>query len=283
MLLTPLGFKIDFINWIMGCINSVSYAVLINKATSSFFKGQRGLRQGCPLSPLLFLMVAEGLSQLILKAKREGIIKGLEVAVNLCITHLLFVDDILLFNNGNQKSQLILEGFNRQEENQITSVLPFDVYKLGDPFKYLGFWLKPDNYRKQDWNWLVAKIEAIISHWSYKWLSRAGRLTLIKSVLLAIPVYWVALTWVPKGILEKVRRICSRFLWAGSKEDSMLPWIAWEKVARPKEWGGWGIKDIKAFGSSLAAKSRWRIINKENLWTKVVKQKYIDPLLLRIG
>lgn len=102
MLLTHLGFKIEFINCIMGCINSVSYAVLINKFASSFFKGQRGLRQGYPLSPLLFLLVAEGPSQLILKAKREGLIKIIEVAVNLYINHLLFVDDILLFSNGNQ-------------------------------------------------------------------------------------------------------------------------------------------------------------------------------------
>jgi len=70
-----------------------------------------------------------------------------------------------------------------------------------------------------------------------------------------MPVYWVALTWVPKGILEKIRRICSRFLWAGSKEDPVLPWVAWEKVARPKEWGGWGIKNLPDFSLSLAAKS----------------------------
>ena len=69
MLLTHLGFKTDFNSWIMGCITSVNFAVLINGAASPFFKGKRGLRQGCPLSPLLFLLVAEGLSQLILKAK----------------------------------------------------------------------------------------------------------------------------------------------------------------------------------------------------------------------
>lgn len=57
----------------------------------------------------------------------------------------------------------------------------------------------------------------------------------------------------------------------------MLPWIAWDKVARPEEWGGWGIKDINAFTASLAAKSGWRIIKLENLWTKIVKRKYIDP------
>lgn len=236
MLLTHLGFKLEFINYIMGCITSVSFAVLINGAATSFFKGQRGLRQGCPLSPLLFLLVAEGLSQLILEAKREGLVKGLEVAVNLYISHLLFVDDILLFTNGNlneikdlknildlfmkatgmqvnyRKPQLIMEGFNRHEKRLITSILPFDIYSMENPFKYLGFWLKPNAYKKQDCDWLVAKIESKISHWSYKCLSRVGRLTLINSVLQAMPVFWAALTWVPKGTLDKIRRICSIFL-----------------------------------------------------------------------
>eukprot|EP00253_Pinus_taeda_P031398 PITA_31398 len=148
---------------------------------------------------------------------------------------------------------------------------------MGSPFKYLGFWLKPNDYRKEDWSWLIANIEARISHWSFKWLSKVGRLTLIKSVLLSIPVYWAALTWVPKGVLEKIRRICSRFLWAGTKENSTLPWVAWEKVARPKDWGGWGIKSLPDFRFSLAAKSGWRLIKTENLWTRAVKRKYIDP------
>lgn len=100
MLLTHLGFKVDIISWIMGCISNASFVVLINGAASQFFRGQRGLRQGCPLYPLLFLLAAEGLSRLISNAKRSGLVKGLEVAVNLFITHLLFVDDILLFTNG---------------------------------------------------------------------------------------------------------------------------------------------------------------------------------------
>lgn len=104
-----------------------------------------------------------------------------------------------------------------------------------------------------------------------------GRLTLIKSVLLATPVFWASLSWVPKGILGKIRRICSGFLWAGAKEESVLPWIAWDKVTKPKEWGGWGIKDLNAFTASLAAKVGWKIVKLENLWTKIVKRKYIDP------
>jgi len=262
MLLTHLGFNYSFISWIMGCITNVSFAVLINGAASPFFNSQRGLRQGCPLSPLLFLLVAEGLSRLIHKARRVGKVKGIEVAINLYITHLLFVDDILIFSNGSfnelkefkstldlflkatgmqinsGKSQVCVAGFGRRERTLMANLFPFQLQDLESPFKYLGFWLKPVAYKKEDWNWLIAKLEARISHWSFRWLSRAGRLTLIKSVLLAIPVYWAALTWIPKGVLEKIRRICCRFLWAGSKESSVLPWVAWDKIARPKEWGG---------------------------------------------
>eukprot|EP00253_Pinus_taeda_P018226 PITA_18226 len=302
MLLTHIGFSYPFVSWIMGCITNVSFAVLVNGAASSFFNSQRGLRQGCPLSPLLFLLVAEGLSRLIHKARSEGKVKGIEVAINLYITHLLFVDDILIFTNGCQnelkefkcifdlflkatgmqintgKSQVCFSDFERRERDRMSNLFPFPSQPLEDPFKYLGFWLKPAVYRKADWNWLIAKIESRISHWSFRWLSRAGRLTLIKSVLSAIPVYWVALTWIPKGVMEKIHRICCRFLWSGSKESSGLPWVAWDKVARPKEWGGWGLKRSPDFNISLAAKSGWRLISMENLWTRVVKRKYIDPI-----
>eukprot|EP00253_Pinus_taeda_P022843 PITA_22843 len=213
MLLTHIGFSYPFVSWIMGCITNVSFVVLVNGGASSFFNSQRGLRQGCPLSPLLFLLVAEGLSRLIHKARSEEKVKGIEVAINLYITHLLFVDDILIFTNGSHS-----------ELKEFKCI--FDLF--------------------------------------------------LKAT--AIPVYWAALTWIPKGVMEKIRRICCRFLWSGSKESSGLPWIAWDKVARPKEWGGWGIKRSPDLNISLAAKSGWRLISMENLWTRVVKRKYIDPI-----
>lgn len=82
----------------------VSFAVLINGASSLFFHAERGLRQGCPLSPLLFLLVAEGLSRFLKKAFAEGDFKGISISPNLVITHLLFVDDILIFCDGSRRS-----------------------------------------------------------------------------------------------------------------------------------------------------------------------------------
>ena len=87
----------------MGCITNVSFAVLINGVATSFFQIQRGMWQGCPLSPLLFLLAMEGLIQMISHARRRGEIKWIEVVVNLFITHLLFVDNIILFSSGSHE------------------------------------------------------------------------------------------------------------------------------------------------------------------------------------
>ena len=80
MPLIHLGFGIAFVRWIMSCITTMSFSILINGVASSFIHAERGLRKGCPLSPLLFLLVAEGLSRLLKKAHREGQLLGIAVA-----------------------------------------------------------------------------------------------------------------------------------------------------------------------------------------------------------
>ena len=78
MLLTHLGFPNPMINWITCCINSVSYSVLINGVATEFFHSERGLRQGCPLSPFLFLLVMEGLSRWLIDERYRGRLRGIK-------------------------------------------------------------------------------------------------------------------------------------------------------------------------------------------------------------
>jgi len=102
-------------------------------------------------------------------------------------------------------------------------------------------------------------------------------LILVKLVLEVILVYWMALVWSPKGILEKVRLIFFIFLWVGSKDHFVIPWVKWDILASPKSLGGWGLKNIFYFSKALAAKSVWRLITTDSIWNKVISKKYISP------
>jgi hypothetical protein len=109
LMLLHVGFYLPVANWKMGCISSISYVVLINRATTKKFKPSWGLRQDCPLSPLLFLFVVKDLSRVIKEAKRQGIITGIKIGKIVALTHLLFVDHVLLFSNGSPREARRLE------------------------------------------------------------------------------------------------------------------------------------------------------------------------------
>jgi len=153
-----------------------------------------------------------------------------------------------------QKSILSFTELGREEEELYKRLFPFTPLDFSAGLKYLGFQLKPNNYLKKDWKWLISKLEKILSGWSFRWLSSAGRLALTKSFLEAIPVYWMSLAWIPKGILEKIRKIYSRFIWSGQGEKTIQPWEKWDLLVRPKALGGWGVKNIFLFLKSLATK-----------------------------
>ena len=87
----------DVVAWIMACITNGNFVVIINGIPKNSFKGSRGLRQGCPLSPLLFLLVIEGLSILIISTKLKKLIHGIIFWHSLSISHILFVDNVIIF------------------------------------------------------------------------------------------------------------------------------------------------------------------------------------------
>lgn len=120
------------------------------------------MQQGCSLPPLLLLYITEGLSIIIHSARREGVIKGIKVTKLIRITHLLFLDDVILFGEGTKKewqaykaimdifckatSMLISESkstilVNELEEGdigRIRALFPFDIKDLNSGIKYLG-------------------------------------------------------------------------------------------------------------------------------------------------
>ena len=77
------------------------------------------------------------------------------------------------------------------------------------------------------------------------------------------------------GILEKIKKLCFKFLWDGNKDSTGLPWTSWKSLACPKFLGGWGLKIPSVFAKALAAKNVWKVINGKGLWVQIVVQIYI--------
>ena len=84
----------------MSRVDTASFVVLINGSPSTYFKGSRGIIQGCPLSPYLFLLVIEGLSRLLLEEKEDNLITNIKVSGSIFLTQTLFVNDVLIFGMG---------------------------------------------------------------------------------------------------------------------------------------------------------------------------------------
>jgi hypothetical protein len=145
-------------NWIMACITSSSFVVLINEEAIDFFRSGRGVRQGCPLPPLLFILVMEGLSRLLKHSLEEQLITWIRISRLTKILHLLFVDDVLILSKASllewrvidsliilsykasgllvnlYKSTVHFEGLLDIELNNFKSLLPYSFSDLS-----LGF------------------------------------------------------------------------------------------------------------------------------------------------
>ena len=97
-LLKKMGFHGKWVDLMMECITAVSYSIMINGEPSHTIHLSRGLRQGDPLSPYLFLLCTKGLHGLLTKAVASGDIRGISICRNgPRLTHLFFTDDSLLF------------------------------------------------------------------------------------------------------------------------------------------------------------------------------------------
>ena len=145
----------------------------------------------------------------------------------------------------------------------ITRVLLYQMSPILTGFKYLGFYIKPLGYRTDDWNWMIQKYEKKICLWTHKLLSMGGCLVLVQSVLSSIPVYWLGLAPIPASILHKLRSITFAFLWGSIKNNQRFHLVSCQNLSWPKEYEGWGIKNLHWFSITLRLKNIWRVLFNE--------------------
>lgn len=126
--------------------------------------------------------------------------------------------------------------------------------------KYLGILVTQEGGgRDLSHKQLLEKVQEKLVGWKANLLSHAGRLTLIKSVLLSLPVYYMLVARVPTRTIKAVTAIIQKFLWGKLDKSRYLSFIGWDKVCLKQEEGGLGVRDIKLFNEALLLKLVWQI------------------------
>ena len=265
--------------WIKACVTSVQFLVLVNGSPKGFFGSSRGLRQSDPLSPLLFLLIMEVLSRIIRKTKECGLIHGFHVepvnSIGVRIFHLLFADNTILFCNASTEQllsiRLALSYFQVftglkvnmgkgeivpiREENNLDALANILSCRMDNlPLKYLGMPLDTSFKTTSIWNPILEKMEKKLSAWKRLYLSKGGKLTLLKSTLSSFPTYFLSLFIIPKVMAGRLERIQRNFLWGSSEGSFKYPLVAWNKVCSPIEMGGLGTRNVVSFNQALLRK-----------------------------
>ncbi|XP_056698454.1 uncharacterized protein [Spinacia oleracea] len=214
-MLLALNFPKQMVLWIMSIVSSPMFSISINGSLNGFFPGKRGLRQGDPLSPLLFVIYMEYLSRLLMFVGGKPEFSFHQSCKNMKLNHLCFADDLLLFCKGDVQSvRLLLSAFSTfsassglQANEAKSSIYAANVkpdvlddlvylskFKLGKlPFNYLGVPISSKKLNVKDCDILVDKITLRVRSWGSKSLSYAGRVQLVNFVLLSMHSYWANL------------------------------------------------------------------------------------------
>jgi hypothetical protein len=271
LMMLKLGFSMGWVQMIMRCVRSARFSVKLNGGISDFFTPTRGLRQGDPLSPYLFLFCVEGFSALLRQAQREKQVAGVCFGgAGPTITHLLFADDSIVFLEASVSNLVALRGILQayeecsgqrvnmqkssiyfgkgcQEERraELKNVIGISCEALLE--RYLGLPTAVGRSKDGAFKHIPDRSWSKVHGWKGQGLSMEGKETLIKSVLQAVPTYPMGCFMLSKKMCSKLTSIASGFWWGSAEGRRKVPWISWDRMSTPKRRGGMGFRNFYAF------------------------------------
>ncbi|GKC52243.1 RNA-directed DNA polymerase, eukaryota, reverse transcriptase zinc-binding domain protein [Tanacetum coccineum] len=293
-ILYRFGFHSRMVGWIMQCVQTAGFTICINGERHGYFKGNRGLRQGDPISSYLFTRVMEILALLLQrKIRNSDSFKYHHGCKELKIINLCFADDFMIFCHGDIKSAGVINDAIKEfsavsglhpnmnkssllfgsliiiKKGQLMSVMKFKEGAL--PSGYLGVPLVTKRIGVKDCQTLIDRIRSRTEDWKCKSFSYVGRLLLIASILESISTYWASVFKLPKTVIKEINCIFKIFLWSNGDSAKGKAKLAWKHVCKLKKFRGLGLKNIEDWNDALLAKHIWNIASKKDtLWVKWV-------------
>uniref|UniRef100_A0A803NFH1 Reverse transcriptase domain-containing protein n=1 Tax=Cannabis sativa TaxID=3483 RepID=A0A803NFH1_CANSA len=299
-MLRKMGFMENWVQLLMRCVKSASYKFVHGNFEVGPIVPSRGIRQGDPLSPYLFILCAEGLTALLRKYEQRGLIHGCKVANGAPrISHMLFADDSYLYCKANEvearrikeilykfelasgqkvnfaKSSIF---FSSNVEDNLRNVLCTSLAMGIAPAGslYLGLPSSMSRNKTAALGYLKERIRKKLQGWSAKFISRAGKEVLIKAVAQSLPSYAMNVFMIPTKITTEMESLMARYWWKSSaSSNSGIHWMSWKRLCHHKTKGGMGFRNLRDFNMALLGKQGWRLcVNTNSLVARIFKARY---------
>ncbi|XP_060216553.1 uncharacterized protein LOC132644029 [Lycium barbarum] len=240
--LERMGFDGAFVDKIWRLLANNWYSVMLNGRSHGFFHSTRGVKQGDPLSPPLFVLVVEVLSRALNSLFDCEQYKGYgmpKLSANL--NHLAYADDTIIFTSADKVSlEMIMKVLRKYEgvsvhkihrnkscfylHQNVSATLCHEVEQTTGltrgvfPFMYLGCPIFNTRKKKVYFNELIKKVKNMLQNWKGRLLSFGGKAVLITSVLQSMPLYLLSSMAPTKYNLNELHKIFARFFWSNKEE-----------------------------------------------------------------
>ena len=278
--LETAGFQPEFRRWISMMYHNPQAVVQVNGRRSGVFVIERSVRQGCPLSPLLYVLTLEPLLRRLRDGKTGPSLRGIPFASSLAARVSAFADDVTVFVSRRLDIKAVKEAvveyeriagakvnFGKSEGLRLgawrgSNTLPGPFRWSDGPIRILGVWFGPDLQLERNWSEVQAKVNAQVGIWLSRRLSLKDRAEACATYVFPLILYRLAVLPLPKARWLALQQSLSRLLWGGAR-----PMVRRQVCIQRTRNGGLGMPDLEShwlaerlayLGRSLTGDSVWR-------------------------